>query len=524
MPFEKKNIGGRRGWLLGASVGVLMAATAGQAGAQEMLRFAVTDDPPHLDAHVTTAGLTSLVDIHVLETLYTLNSAYEPVPLLATGETISDDGLTVTIGIRDDVTFHDGSALTADDVVASLERWGAHGGRGKVLFDHIESVEATGEHEVTINFTNVFGPWKTLLGYINGGPAIFPAEILEDQGAEPLDNDQIIGTGPYRFSEWRPNRHIEIVAYDDYSQPEGETDGYAGEREVNFETIRFIAVPDIGTRVSGVQAGDYDVAERIPGDLYADLDADPGVQAVVHGTPQMVLLFFNNEDGIFADNYKLRQAIQAALDHAEAHAIAVGPEDLWNTNPSIMPEGSIWYTEAGTERHNVADPELAMELAEEAGYDGEPIRMMVSPSYPLHYDVTQVWEQQLTAAGFNIELETYDWATLLDRRAQPDLWDNFTTTHGFVPDPILYTFLNDNYPGWWTSPEKEELEARFTATNDMEERQEIWADIQELMFEQVPVIKPGDVFLFDLAAADLEGLGTDKNSMPWPRFWGVSRN
>jgi peptide/nickel transport system substrate-binding protein len=511
------------GWLKGAAAAVaLTVAMAGSAWAEGTLNFAMTDEPPHLDVHVTTAGLTSNVAMHILETLYTPDSSFRTVPLLAEGETISDDGKTIVITLRQGVPFHNGEEMMADDVVASLKRWGEYGGRGKVLFDHVESVEATGDYEVTIVFKDVFGPWKNMIAYNNGGPAIMPAEIVGAAGAEPIPNEQIIGTGPYKFNEWRPNRYIEVVKFDDYAQPEGEPDGYAGRRLQALDAIRFIPVPDVGTRVSGVQAGDYDYAERIPGDLYEELTDDPSVRTIIRTVPDMPLIFFNSSGGIMKDNYALRRAIQAALKHDEALRIAVGPEDLWDAQGAIYAKGTFWYTDAGLEAYPTGDIEEAKRLAEEAGYNGEPIRFMVSSSYPLHYDTGQVYDQQLKAAGFNIDFQVYDWPTLLDRRADPDLWDMFETTHGAAPDPITYTFMNDNYPGWWTSPEKEALEVKLTGTTDQDERKQIWSEIQALIYEQVPVIKPGDVLLYHIASPDLEGLG-DTDPMWWPVFFNVSK-
>ena len=322
---------GPTAWLKTASVAAaLTLAMTSQAWAQGTFNFAMTDEPPHLDVQVTTATLTTLVDMHILETLYTFNSNLEPVPLLAESETVSDDGKTVVITLRQGVPFHNGEEMLADDVVASLDRWGAHGGRGKVLYDHVESVEATGDHEVTITFKDVFGPWKNLLAFNNGGPAILPASIVAEATAEPLPPEQIIGTGPFSFSEWRPNRYIELVRFDDYAQPPGEADGYAGARDVTLDAIHFIAVPDVGTRVSGVQAGDYDYAELIPGDLYEELSNDDSVVTIRAGIPEFPLIFFNSSDGIFKDNYALRRAIMAALNHDEALRIAVGPEELWD--------------------------------------------------------------------------------------------------------------------------------------------------------------------------------------------------
>ncbi len=504
-----------------AAAAVITWMTATAATAEGTLRYAMTDEPPHLDVHVTTAGLTSLVGRQVFQTLYTFNSNLEPVPHLVESEEISEDGNTVVLKLRENVPFHNGEVMDAEDVIASLERWGEYGGRGKILFDKIESVEATSPNEVTITFAESFGPWKNLLAFLNGGPVIMPAEIASAATGEPLANDQIVGTGPFMFNEWRPNRYIELVRFEDYASPEGEPDGYSGSHEVVLDAVQFVAVPDIGTRVSGVQAGDYHYAERIPGDLFADLDADDTVVVQLDGIPDMPLIFFNSAGGIMQDNYKLRQAVMASLNHDDALRIAVGPEDLWDAQGAIYREGQFWYTDAGTENFPSGDIEKAKQLAEEAGYNGEPITFMISSSYPLHHDTGQVYAQQMQEAGFNIDLQVYDWPTLVERRAQPDLWDMFETTHGVMPDPVLYTFMNDNYPGWWISPEKEELEAAFTGSTDPEERKQIWEEIQALVYEQVPVAKPGDVFLFHIHSPNVEGLEETLGLFD-PMFWNVS--
>jgi peptide/nickel transport system substrate-binding protein len=110
---------------------------------------------------------------------------------------------------------------------------------------------------------------------------------------------------------------------------------------------------------------------------------------------------------------------------------------------------------------------------------------------------------------------------LIEKRAQPDQWDLFFTHHGFVPDPILISVMNDNYPGWWATPEKKALKDRFTASSDPAERQEIWAEIQALIYEQVPTMKTGDVYTYNIASPKLNGLG--EQTLIWPSFWNVSK-
>ncbi len=507
-------------WMKFGIIITVLTLGGGTSSADGTFRYATVGEPPSLDQHVLTSDLATTIAHHMFEGLYTFNAANEPVPLLASGETISDDSKVITITLRDDVMFHNGQNMTSADVVASLNRWGEHGARGGLLYTNVESVEATGDYEVTITLKTPFGPWKNIMGFINGGPAIYPASIMENAGKEPISPENYIGTGPYKFSEWQPNRHVELVKFDGYVSPEGDADGYAGMRAAEFDTLRFIPVPDVGTRVAGLKAGDYHYAESIPGDLYADLDADPDVRTILNGGPIFGLVFVNSKEGLLKDNFALRRAIQTAIDKVPALQVAIGPEGLWRANGSFLPEGNVWYSESGIENYSMGDSESARMMAEEAGYTGEPIKFMVSTNYSHHYDSAVVYTRQLLEAGFNIDLQVYDWATLIEKRAQPDQWDMFFTHHGFVPDPILITVMNENYPGWWSTEDKISLKSRFTEASDPTERQAIWSEIQGLIYEQVPTMKTGDIYTYNIASPGLNGLG--EATLIWPHFWNVS--
>lgn len=504
-----------------AALAIMGAGWTSSASAGGTLRYATVGEPPSLDQHVVTSDLATTIAHHMFEGLYTFNGANAPVGLLASGERLEDGGKTIVITLRDGVKFHNGQAMTSADVVASLNRWGKHGSRGGLLFANVESVEATGDLEVTIKLNAPFGPWQNLMAFINGGPAIYPASVANGAGKEPIAPKDYIGTGPYKFSEWKANRHVELVRNDDYVSPPGAADGYAGERKANFDKIRFSPVPDVGTRINGLKAGDYDYAESIPGDLFADLDEDPGVKTILNGGPIFGLVFMNSKEGPLKTNFALRRAIQAALDKTPALQVAIGPEKLWRANGSFLPEGNVWYTKSGADNFSRGDAEAAKAMAKEAGYNGEPIKFMVSTNYAFHYDQAVVFTKQLAQAGFNIDLQVYDWATLIKKRAQPDQWDLFFTHHGFVPDPILISVMNDNYPGWWATPEKAALKAKFTASADPAERQAIWAEIQAAIYDQVPTMKTGDIYTYNIASPTLTGLSS--STLIWPHFWNADK-
>ncbi len=490
-----------------------------QSQAAGILRYATIGEPPSLDVQMGTATIAITIGEHIFETLYAFDANYKAQPLLVAGEKVENDGKKITLTLRQGVKFHNGAEMTAEDVAASLRRWGEFGARGSLLMKGA-TVSTNGKYEVTINLSETNGAWKNLLAYPEGGPVIYPAAIVTAAGNKPIEPKDYIGTGPYKFGEWRANRYVELVKFDGYSKLATPSDGYAGARNANFDILRFIPVPDLATRVSGVQAGDYDYAEYMSGDLYDTLSADKSVVVHRNGAPLFGLFFTNSQTGILKDNFKLRQAIQIALKKDEALRVSFGPKALWEVNGSIFAKGNPWYTENGTATYNVGDAAKAKALAKEAGYDGTPIRLLVSTNYQAHYDQATVFTRQLAEAGINVQMIVVDWATLLKMRGQPEQWDMFVTHHTYVPDPALFTPLNDSYPGWWKSAEKDKLKAALNGTDDQAARLKAWADLQAKFYEVVPAIKVGDAYSYDIASPKLKNLG--KSTVLWPHFWNVS--
>lgn len=492
-----------------------------QASAETVLRYATIGEPPSLDVQVGTATISSTISQHMFETLYAFDSTFTPQPHLAESDEVKDGGNTLVVNLRKGVKFHNGTEMTAKDVAASLQRWGEHGSRGKLLLKTAISIEATGDYQVTIKLPSPNGAWRNLLAFPNGGPVIYPASVMANAGAEPIAPENYIGTGPYKFNEWRPNRYVELVRFDDYSAVPSPADGLAGERKALADKIRFMPVPDVGTRVSGVQAGDYDYAENIPGDLFESLSEDSSVRVHLGGAPIFGLMFMNSKEGLLKSNFKLRRAIQTALNKEQALRVSIGPETLWKANGSFYPEGSAWYSKAGIEAFSENNPEKAKQLAKEAGYDGTPIKLLVSTNYQFHYDQAAVFTSQLAKAGINVQMVVVDWATLIKKRAQPNQWDIFFTHHGTVPDPALLTPLNDSYPGWWTTPEKLALKEEFLGTSDKAARIKTWSKMQSLIYEQVPAMKTGEVYAYNIASPKLKGLL--EKTVFWPSLWGVTK-
>jgi peptide/nickel transport system substrate-binding protein len=480
------------------------------------LEVALIGEPPTLDIHRTTATIVALITWHIYEPLFTWDEDFELTEELAESLEVSDDGLVNTVSVRQGVTFHNGDELTAADVVASIERWGRISGLGGSLMESVDQVEQVDDHTVEFHMSEPYGAFAVALARQNQGCAIYPQSVVDQ--AEDEDLGEYIGTGPYQFVEQIADQHILVERFEDYVSRDEETSGYAGMKNQYLDGIRFIPVPDEASRVAGLQAGDYHYLESVVPDHFETLEEDPNSEVEVLPPDGWATYVLNTDQGVMA-NQTLRQAIQAALDH-EPILLAGWGEGFYRLDPSIMQQETVWHSNVGEDLYNISDPERAQELAEEAGYDGEPIRLMTTQEYAHQFNIAAVGEQQLTDAGFNIELEIFDWATLVDRRNDQEAWDIFTTGISFRVDPIqLPPFQGCDWPGWWCTDDKVEWNERLEREPEFEGRYEAFERLQELFYEEVPMIKFGDTISISARSPRLRNFVTPTQLQP--AFWNV---
>jgi peptide/nickel transport system substrate-binding protein len=466
------------------------------------LRIANIGEPPTLDYSATTVGITSNISMAMFETPFAFDANWRPQPMLVESHAVSQNGLTHTFKLRRGVLFHNGKEMTSEDVAASLTRWGKVGSRGAVVFRHVEAVSAPDKYTVVMNLKEPFAPLLAFLALPSSAAAIMPKEIADATPAGPVT--QFVGTGPYRFVEWLPNRHVKLARWDKYASRTEPANLYAGRREALADEVIYYPVGNVATRVAGAQAGDYDIADDIQQDLYEQLKGDARVVPVVLQPGSWLVFFFNKKAGLMA-NVKLRQAVMAAVSMQPILQVTYGNPDLFQLTPSIYPKGTPWYSEVGAPWYNQGSAERAKQLAAEAGYKGEPIRWLTTQQYPWMYKSSAVAADQLKKAGFNIDQQVYEWAGVVERRAKPAEWEMFTTGHGFVPDPALIDVFSPTYPGWWESPAKNQLLQDFNRALDPKAREQMWPKLQELVFTEAGWAKVGDYHSLRLRAKGVEG-------------------
>jgi peptide/nickel transport system substrate-binding protein len=217
-------------------------------------------------------------------------------------------------------------------------------------------------------------------------------------------------------------------------------------------------------------------------------------------------------------NKKVRQAMQAALDMEPVMAAAIGHKDFFRVDGALyFPEQGPFHSQGGVTGFNLKNKDRARGLLKEAGYAGQPVRWITTKEYDYMYKSALVAKQQLEEVGFKVDLQVLDWATVVQRRGKPELWDVFTTGITFNPDPALSSNLQCNWPGWWCHEEKERLLAELIRESDTQKRRALIERIQAVFYEDVGRVKMGDFFGF-LVSRDLKGF----QPSPFQHFWNVS--
>ena len=510
-------------WLLGVlaiiTAAIWLAASPGesQTGTPKkggVLRVGMIGEPPTLDQHATTAVITREIGINMYEGLFALDAKYQPAPLLADGYEVLDGAKRYVVRLRKDVKFHNGKALTSADVVASLRRWGATATTGKALFKNVEAVEAKGPLAIEISLKEPSGSLPTVLAQVDSAAVTYPKEVVEASGAGQLK--EFVGTGPFKFVEHKPDRHIKLARFDGYASRSEPANGLAGQRVAYVDEIYFMPVPDYATRQAGMITGEYGYIQQVKADQYEQIRSAAGVEPVVVKPYGWVTVVLNTRQGLMTDK-RLRQAIQAALDVEPTMLAGMGHKDFYRLDPGIFFQEQAWHSRAGAALYNQRDRDKARRLLKEAGYAGQPMRWLVTTEYAHHYKPALVGKSQLEEVGFKVDLQVADWATVVQRRAKAELWDAFSTAFVFTPEPTASPQVLCEWPGWWCNPEKDQLLQAMGRELDAKKRHALWERVQTVFYADAARIRIGDYFRLDARRKDVQGYEPG----PYMHFWNV---
>jgi len=307
-----------------------------------------------------------------------------------------------------------------------------------------------------------------------------PKEIIEAAGPEGVT--EYIGTGPYKFEEWKQDQYIHLVRYEDYQPVDSAPSGFSGRKEAPTEHIYFHFVTDHSTRIAGAKTGLYDIVADIPIENYDELAAEPGIklETFAGGT---LTAFLNTADGVFANNVKLRHAVLAALNNDEIMLASFAKPELYTLDPGYMNLNQTqWATDAGAEYYNQANVEKAKQLLSEAGYNGEEITLLTTKDYNEMYTATLVIQEQLRQIGMNVKVDNYDFPTFLETKNDRSKWDLFVASTGYQLTPPQLLAVTPDWAGLNDQKVKDSLVAIRSASSS-EEAAKVWEELQGYLYE-----------------------------------------
>lgn len=483
---------------------------------RDTLHIAVTQQSPSLDLHKNSSLVArQICDGTVWEKLVTLNAKAEAVPELAEKFEAANEGKTLTFVLRKGVKFHDGSEMKADDVVASMNRW-------------IEGFSSAGTMVGDARFSKVDdytvkidGKSSLILLPAMIAGAAQPASITTAAACKNEDGNgflkDYIGTGPYKFSEWKQDQYIKLERFADYV-PYGtkgaEMDGWSGYKAAPTKTLQFDLVADQATQSAGLEAGQYDVGYNISYDDYARLESNPNLKTV---SSQMgsVALVFNHKQGIASKQY-FRAAVNTALDFDELLTASYGKG--YELGSSYMDAGQpFWNSDAGKENYNQKDAEKAKKILTENGYKGETFTILVSTLSKMD-NMAIAMKAQLEKIGIPVKLTVVDWATLTEYRKDAAKFDLYITSFAEVPVPSLKLYFGAKYPGWSDDAKLQTLFKEMTSAPTLEEAKAKWSELQGYSWEYLPIICPGHYMGMFAWQKNVVGINMYSGG---PRFWNA---
>ena len=363
------------------SVGLVMAGTA-LSTAKELLTINLVNEPATLDPHQQWNPDSYYVYRNIFDNMLTRDNAGEIVPQIATSwDQVSDT--EIVFDLRDDVVFHDGEKLTAEDVVYTVERITNPDFASPQLgqFNKIIKAEALGDYKVKLTTD---GPYPALLAQLVK-LSIVPQHVASTMSSEEF-NAAPVGSGPYKLSKWE--RGVEVVVE--------KNDAYWGDKGP-FDTVAFRGVPDASTRMANLQAGAADLVVTLNADLAQQLEAS-GRGKVLNVNTERVAYFAMNSTLPPLDNVELRRAIGYAIDR---EAIVEG---LLGGFPEVVDQHACRncaFTAGRTRIHRLFahDPEKAMRSLPVFAMRRRPrLKLATSPSS------TGVWCRQFSKCWTEVGL------------------------------------------------------------------------------------------------------------------------
>ena len=462
-------------------------ADPGSGDAEGRVVVALTGDIDNFDPHTNQLILFQYsVKENVFETLVGYDEDLNLVPELAESWEVSDDATEYTFTLVEGATFHDGTPVDAEAVVANLQRVGEQQSVWAGRVSLVEQYETPDDRTVKITLSQPSAP------FLDGLTGL--SMISVDSFDSAVENP--IGSGPFEFVEWVPNDHILLERNDDYwGDP------------VDYAELELRPIPDAQVAYTNLQAGEVDVIVVASTALVE--------QAETVGDGEIVRPNFSNSMTLIEmsgiEDVRVRQAIAHAMDREALNQVAYGGQGEVADSP--LPKGNFAYCEVESYEY---DLERAQELLAEAGAEGFEFQMEVLAGRPQAEQLGRIWQQGLEEIGVDLTINVSELSVWLDYYVNRDYdvtWNSFN--HPADPHPYWELVIGEDR----RSEATEELFQQAAQAADVDERADLYCQLQELALEEMVIFPVILEPLHSIVASDrVSGYEI------WPNGWGIFTN
>jgi peptide/nickel transport system substrate-binding protein len=508
-----------------------------KAQGQKTITAVMQADVKIFDPIVNTADITSRFALMVYDTLFSLDQNLVPQPQMVGKYELSADALTYTFVLRDGLKFHDGTPVTAEDVVASLKRWWMKDGGGQIIQKFTKELVSVDDKTFRLVLTQPYGLVLDTLAKPDANvPAIMPKRLAATDPNQAIT--EVVGSGPFKFAkdEWVPGSKVVFLKNTDYVPRSEPSNGFAGGKVVKVDRVEWVVLPDPQTAVQSLNRGQIDFIEIPPVDLLPLLKANKDVKVEdMHPLGTQGILRINHLQPPFTD-VRARHAMQWLVNQRDFMTAAIGDPTMWKVCGSFLICDEPMAFNDGADMLNQDIPNdqraaKAKELLKEAGYKGEPVVLLDPANYPAFHAANLVFSEALKRAGVNVQLDTMDWSTLITRRTKKDPagqggWSIFFTSNGGLEgsNPAFNISTSAGcdkaWWGWPCDPKLEELRSQWALATTLDARKKIAQQIQVVATEDVIYIPWGVWKTPSAMRANLKNMLKVPDSIV---FWNVEK-
>ena len=520
----------RRRTLLAAAGAAALPSRFAIAQAPRVLRFVPHANLTLLDPIFTTATVTVNHGWAIYDALFGIDSQFQPKPQMADGYTVSDDGRTYLIKLREGLKFHNGEPVRAQDCAPSLRRWAARETIGQSVGRFVDEWGVQDDRTIRIRLKRPLASFIPLLA--RGGSTV--AFVMPEHIANTDPFKQItetIGSGPFRFVKdaFVPGASVLYERNAAYVPRQEPPDWTSGGKVTHFDRIEWKIIPDAATASAALQSGEVDWYEWVQADLVPLLRRNNEIRiGTAHRYGINGILRFNHLHPPF-NNVAIKRAVMMAVDQTDYLAAISGDDPDGNRICRALVPCSLTGKEPGAAAMP-GDLAKAKAALAAAGYNGEKVVIINPTDLPPIGPMGDVTFDLLKRLGMNVELAASDWGTVTKRRSnrEPVEKGGWSILHTLTPSITMSTPIGNHYMrglgdtgwfGWFKNQTIEDLTDQWLLASNEADKDRLVDAMQAEAFAQVPIVPLGQFQLYNAYRKNLTGVVEAFGAL----FWGVRR-